>query len=78
MTSKLTALTPKQVAERLSRGDAVLVELPTFTGAIAAFRSVGAHLAGVRQDLADEQARLGDVQTRLRDERAQTNDFRQG
>ena len=31
-------------------GDAVLVELPTFTGAIAAFRSVGAHLAGVRQD----------------------------
>ena len=31
-------------------GDVVLVELPTFTGAIAAFRSVGAHLAGVRQD----------------------------
>ncbi|BCS33400.1 aminotransferase [Luteitalea sp. TBR-22] len=31
-------------------GDAVLVELPTFTGAIAAFRSAGAHLAGVRQD----------------------------
>jgi 2-aminoadipate transaminase len=31
-------------------GDAVLVELPTFTGAIAAFRSVGAHLVGVRQD----------------------------
>ncbi len=30
-------------------GDAVLVELPTFTGAIAAFRSAGAHLAGVRQ-----------------------------
>lgn len=31
-------------------GDVVLVELPTFTGAIAAFRSVGAHLVGVRQD----------------------------
>jgi len=27
MTSKLTALTPKQVAERLSRGDAVLVDI---------------------------------------------------
>jgi 2-aminoadipate transaminase len=32
-------------------GDVVLVELPTFTGAIAAFRSAGAHLAGVRQDV---------------------------
>lgn len=31
-------------------GDVVLVELPTFTGAIAAFRSVGAHLVGVRQE----------------------------
>jgi DNA-binding transcriptional MocR family regulator len=31
-------------------GDVVLVELPTFTGAIAAFRSAGAHLVGVRQD----------------------------
>ncbi len=29
-------------------GDVVLVELPTFTGAIAAFRSAGAELAGVR------------------------------
>lgn len=31
-------------------GDVVLVELPTFTGAIAAFRSALAHLIGVRQD----------------------------
>lgn len=30
-------------------GDVVLVELPTFTGAIAAFRGAGARLAGVRQ-----------------------------
>jgi 2-aminoadipate transaminase len=31
-------------------GDAVLVELPAYTGAIAAFRNAQAHLAGVRQD----------------------------
>lgn len=31
-------------------GDVVLVELPTFTGAIAAFRNARAELAGVRQD----------------------------
>jgi DNA-binding transcriptional MocR family regulator len=31
-------------------GDVVLVELPTFTGAIAAFRSADAHLVGVRQE----------------------------
>jgi DNA-binding transcriptional MocR family regulator len=31
-------------------GDTVLVELPTFTGGIAAFRNAQAHLAGVRQD----------------------------
>ena len=31
-------------------GDVVLVELPTFTGAIAAFRSAQAHLVGIRQD----------------------------
>ncbi|AMY10304.1 2-aminoadipate transaminase [Luteitalea pratensis] len=31
-------------------GDVVLVELPTFTGAIAAFRSSGARLVGVRQE----------------------------
>ena len=30
-------------------GDAVLVELPTFTGGIAAFRNAGAELVGVRQ-----------------------------
>jgi len=32
-------------------GDVVLVELPTFTGAIAAFRNVQADLVGVRQDV---------------------------
>ena len=32
-------------------GDVVLVELPTFTGAIAAFRNMQADLAGVRQDV---------------------------
>lgn len=31
-------------------GDVVLVELPTFTGAIAAFRNAQAHVVGVRQD----------------------------
>jgi 2-aminoadipate transaminase len=31
-------------------GDVVLVELPAYTGAIAAFRNVGASLVGVRQD----------------------------
>ncbi len=43
-------------------GDVVLVELPTFTGAIAAFRSAGAHIVGVRQD-ADgiDLAHLADV-----------------
>ena len=34
----------------VSPGDVVLVELPTFTGAIAAFRNAQAELAGVRQD----------------------------
>lgn len=42
----------------LDPGDVVLVELPTYTGAITAFRNVQAELAGVRQerdgiDLAD-------------------------
>lgn len=32
-------------------GDVVLVELPTFTGAIAAFRNAQAEIAGVRQDV---------------------------
>jgi len=35
----------------VSPGDVVLVELPTFTGAIAAFRNSQADLAGVRQDV---------------------------
>jgi len=34
----------------VSPGDVVLVELPTFTGAIAAFRNAQAELVGVRQD----------------------------
>ena len=34
----------------VSPGDVVLVELPTFTGGIAAFRNMQATLAGVRQD----------------------------
>lgn len=34
----------------VSPGDVVLVELPTFTGAIAAFRNMQAQLVGVRQD----------------------------
>jgi 2-aminoadipate transaminase len=33
----------------LDPGDVVLVELPSYTGAIAAFRNVGASLVGVRQ-----------------------------
>lgn len=42
----------------LDPGDVVLVELPTYTGAITAFRNVQAHMEGVRQeadgiDLAD-------------------------
>ncbi len=34
----------------LDPGDVVLAELPTYTGAISAFRNAGARLAGVRQD----------------------------
>lgn len=34
----------------LDPGDVVLVELPTYTGAITAFRNVQAHLAGVQQE----------------------------
>ena len=34
----------------LDPGDVVLVELPTYTGAITAFRNVQAHMAGVRQE----------------------------
>jgi 2-aminoadipate transaminase len=36
----------------VSPGDVVLVELPTFTGGIAAFRNAQAELVGVRQDAA--------------------------
>jgi 2-aminoadipate transaminase len=34
----------------LDPGDVVLAELPTYTGAISAFRNIGARVAGVRQD----------------------------
>jgi len=34
----------------LDPGDVVLAELPTYTGAISAFRNAGARMAGVRQD----------------------------
>ena len=34
----------------LDHGDVVLAELPTYTGAISAFRNAGARMAGVRQD----------------------------
>ena len=34
----------------VSPGDAVLVELPAYTGAIAAFKNAQAHLVGIRQD----------------------------
>jgi 2-aminoadipate transaminase len=34
----------------IDRGDVVLVEVPTFTGAIAAFQNAGARLSGVRQE----------------------------
>jgi 2-aminoadipate transaminase len=40
-------------------GDAVLVELPAYTGAIAAFKNAQAHLVGVRQD--EDGIDLGDL-----------------
>jgi 2-aminoadipate transaminase len=43
----------------VSPGDVVLVELPTFTGGIAAFRNAQAELVGVRQD--DGGIRLDDL-----------------
>jgi 2-aminoadipate transaminase len=51
----------------LNPGDVVLVELPSYTGAIAAFRGVGAELVGVRQE-ADglDLAALDATLTRLR------------
>jgi 2-aminoadipate transaminase len=53
----------------LNPGDVVMVELPSYTGAISAFRGVGAELVGVRQeadgcDLAD----LDETLIRLRRE----------
>ena len=51
----------------LDPGDVVLVELPTYTGAITAFRDVQAQMVGVRQD-ADgvDLDDLDDVYARLR------------
>ncbi len=53
----------------LDPGDAVLVELPTYTGAITAFRNVQAQMVGVPQD-ADgiDLAALDDVYSRLQRE----------
>lgn len=48
-------------------GDVVLVELPTFTGAIAAFRGSEARLVGVRQDAGGlDLAHLDEMLTRER------------
>ena len=54
----------------LDPGDVVLVELPTYTGAISAFRNVQARLAGVPQE-ADgiDLAALDDVHTTTRPRR---------
>jgi 2-aminoadipate transaminase len=49
-------------------GDVVLVELPTYTGAIAAFRDVQADLVGVRQ--APDGIDLGDLEAVVARERA--------
>ena len=49
-------------------GDVVLVELPTFTGAIAAFKNMQAHLAGVKQD--EDGISLEDLETVWRREHA--------
>jgi 2-aminoadipate transaminase len=53
----------------LDPGDVVLVELPTYTGAITAFRNVQASMVGVRQE-ADgvDLAALDDTCARLRSE----------
>ncbi len=53
----------------LDPGDAVLVELPAYTGAISAFRNAGAALVGVRQEA--DGIDLGDLEavvTRVRAE----------
>jgi 2-aminoadipate transaminase len=49
-------------------GDVVLVELPSYTGAIAAFKNVQAQLAGVRQDA--DGVNLEDLDSVYRRERA--------
>ncbi|HEY6362500.1 MAG TPA: PLP-dependent aminotransferase family protein [Vicinamibacterales bacterium] len=52
----------------VSPGDVVLVELPTYTGAIAAFKNMQASLAGVKQD--EDGIDLADLDEVLRRERA--------
>jgi 2-aminoadipate transaminase len=52
----------------LDPGDVVLVELPTYTGAISAFKNVGARLSGVRQD--DDGINLDDLDAVCQRERA--------
>jgi len=52
----------------LDPGDIVLVELPTYTGAISAFRNVQAHLVGVKQDA--DGINLDDLDTVCQRERA--------
>jgi 2-aminoadipate transaminase len=50
----------------LDPGDVVLVELPTYTGAITAFRNVGARMEGVPQeDDGIDLAALDEIHTRL-------------
>ena len=52
----------------VDEGDVVVVELPTFTGAIAAFRDAGARLVGVRQEV--DGVDLAHLDAMLADERA--------
>ncbi len=52
----------------ISPGDVVLVELPTYTGAIAAFKNMQASLVGVKQD--EDGINLEDLDEVLQRERA--------
>jgi 2-aminoadipate transaminase len=52
----------------ISPGDAVLVELPAYTGAISAFRNMQAHLVGVKQD--EDGINLEDLDAVCQRERA--------
>ena len=52
----------------ISPGDAVLVELPAYTGAISAFKNAQAHLVGVTQD--DDGINLDDLDAVCQRERA--------